>query len=132
MDQMSQPENKPYKLEFIVHDLPKIPNNGSHGSYWQVVAEKRKWEKLIVFQVGNNRPAKPLKIAKVSFTRFSSVEPDDDNLAASFKRVRDILVNIGILENDKPGNFEGGKPEYIFEKTAPKTGRIRVVVEESA
>lgn len=129
---MSQPEVTPmkYRLEFVVHELPRIPNNGSHGSYWQVVQEKRKWEKLIVFQIGLNRPPSPLALSKLTLTRFSSVEPDYDNLTASFKKIVDILRDQKIIANDKMGNFVGGKPNYLFQKTAPKNGHIRVLLEE--
>lgn len=115
-----------YALEINIPLLPKIITNGSHGSHWAATAEKKKWRTLIALHVGRQGPVKPLERAKVECVRRSSSEPDFDNLAASFKRVIDALVNCGVIENDKQTNI--GQPVYLWEKASPKKGSITVKV----
>jgi Holliday junction resolvase RusA-like endonuclease len=115
-----------YKLTIELPALPKT-TNGSHGHWSVIAAERKKWRRLVVFAVGIKRPAKPLMQAKATFTRFSSNEPDDDNLSISFKSVRDGLVDAGVIADDKNRILTA---TYRWEKAPPKKGKITIEVEE--
>jgi len=81
-----------------------------------------------VLHIGaRNRPEKPLSRAKVIFTRHSSTPPDDDNLAGSFKSVRDGLKDAGVIVDDKSANIVA---EYRWSKTDRNKGFITVEIEE--
>ena len=90
--------------------------------------EARKWKKMVSLVVVGKKPSQPLKKAKLTLTRYSSVCPDSDGLVSGFKRIVDGLVEAGILENDKFVNI--GMPDYRWEKALPKNGRVTVTVEE--
>jgi Holliday junction resolvase RusA-like endonuclease len=72
-------------------------------------------------------PKRPLDRVRVVFTRFSSVEPDDDGLVHGFKPIRDALVQWGVVVDDKRKNLAA---EYRWEKAPPKHGKVRVEIEE--
>lgn len=74
------------------------------------------------------KPKWPLKKAKLTLIRYSSVCPDSDGLVSGFKHIIDGLVIGRVLVNDKFENI--GMPTYLWEKAAPRGGRIRVIVEE--
>ena len=76
----------------------------------------------------DQRPAKPFKKAKICYSRFSSREPDFDNLVNSFKRVQDCLIKCGIIENDKPSNI--GQPTYVWISAKKNEGRIEITIEQ--
>ena len=118
----------PYSLYFWVPMLPKIHTNGAHGhwskKYRAVSALKGRVHYLIMEHV----PPKALDKAKVTLIRYGSVEPDFDNLVASFKPVIDGLVLAGVLANDKQANI--GQPDYQFVKGKRAEGAFSVKVEE--
>lgn len=114
-----------YLLEFVVAGLPKLPN-GSHGHWRVMAAHKKEWKKKAFAACWHKRPPKPLEFAHATFTRHSSVEPDDDNLTSSFKAVRDGLKQSGIIVDDKSKHL---KSTYLWVKAAPKAGFISVKVE---
>ena len=122
-----------YSLEF---ELPGLPHcNPADNRHWRTIQkEKKEWIQAVFFAVHGKRPEEPLQHARVVFTRFSSVEPDCDNLPYSFKRIRDSLCkktkkNPGgcdVLEDDDPTHLEA---IYQWEKAPPRYGRVRVRVE---
>lgn len=117
-----------YQLTLIINELPKIITNGSQGSFWYKVAEKKKWLKLIAFHIGTDRPRLPLTKCKIECVRHSSVRSDFDNLSASFKYSIDALVKCKILIDDNDNVIVERK--YRWEKAAPKAGFITITVEE--
>lgn len=121
-----------YRLEFTLFGLPKMTNpSGAKSTHWRVVkAERDKWIKITMLSTLPKRPRAPLQRAKLTLTRHSSVSPDADGLVSGFKAIVDGLVRGGILVNDKFENI--GMPDYRWEKTAPKQGRVSVIVEEVA
>jgi Holliday junction resolvase RusA-like endonuclease len=119
---------KIYRIEIECEGLPRIPNNGSHGSYWEVTNEKRKWTRTLTTAIGSHKPNEPLKKAQLTLIRYSSMVSDYDNLVSSFKRVIDALKNIGILADDKMMNI--GIPIYRHEKVSPGSGKIKIIVED--
>lgn len=120
--------SKKYSLEFEVHDLPHTTNSLGR-KHWAVKAkEARKWKEYVYCQAYNYRPTEPLKKAKVTLIRKSSVSPDPDGLVSSFKHTIDGLVQAKIIVNDKFDNI--GFPDYRWEKAKPNQGSIKVIVEE--
>jgi Holliday junction resolvase RusA-like endonuclease len=119
-----------YRLHFTIPRLPPMSLNGSHGHWAVAAAKRRKWKEAAIIAIGNQRPARPLEVAKVTFIRHSSSEPDDDNLRASFKPIRDALKAAGVVVDDKPANMP--EPVYLHRKAKPKSGFIEVIVEAVA
>ncbi len=115
-----------YMIEINLEGLPRTAN-GSHG-HWRVKAQRTKALKQRVFaKAWPLRPAVPLSRARITLTRISSVEPDYDNLVISFKPVLDGLRQAGIISDDKMSVI--GRPDYLWQKCAPKAGSIHVRVE---
>jgi Holliday junction resolvase RusA-like endonuclease len=119
----STPE-KPYTLTITLKGLPKTPNAREH---WTAKARQTKvWKQKVFTACWHKRPPKPLERARITFTRVSSVEPDFDNLAASFKAVLDGLRQAQVIVDDKRANV--GRPEYLWRKCKPKDGHVIVEV----
>ena len=74
-----------------------------------------------------NKPAEPLQRSAIHLIRYSSVEPDPDNLAASFKPVIDGLREAGVIVNDRSENVE---LRFSWRKAPQNMGMIRVEVRE--
>jgi len=113
---------------WMSYELPGLPKglNGSH-SHWRVAAaEKKRWRVMSALVARSKRPPKPLASCSIRCTRFSSSEPDYDNLAASFKAIIDGLKDAGVIEDDRSTCIV--KREYLWEKTAPKKGMVRIEV----
>lgn len=117
-----------YEIEFSIPGLPKRTNN-NHTSWRGRMAEARKWKRLIAEHVAFHllKPTSPLKKAKLTLTRISTIEPDYDGLVSSFKHVIDGLIQAEIIENDKSANV--GIPEYKWQKGKRNQGRIVIKVE---
>jgi Holliday junction resolvase RusA-like endonuclease len=117
-----------YRLEFDLPGLPKSPNE-LLGKHWRVRSRHaNQWKTAVNMITAGRRPLKPLTFARLMMVRCSSVEPDDDNLRSSFKPIVDGLVNSGIISDDSSAVI--GSPVVLWEKEAPRKGRIRVLVEE--
>lgn len=115
-----------YRLEFELSGLPPT-TNGSHGT-WQAAWQRRKrWRDAVKLRCVMQRPVVPLQLSKVVMIRFSSRQPDYDNLVTSFKSVRDGLKDAGIIFDDSPNHI---REEYRWEKCNSANCRIRVEVEE--
>jgi Holliday junction resolvase RusA-like endonuclease len=115
-----------YRLSFEIHELPKMAN-GSYGSWQADYHRKLRWRRLVGKCIQGMTPKEPLARARGVFTRFSSVEPDDDGLVHGFKPIRDALTFYGVILDDKRKVLEA---EYRWEKASPGKGRIKVEVEE--
>jgi hypothetical protein len=119
-----------YRLEFSIAGLPRMTNPSGRANHWAIkAAEARKWHAFVFVAVASHRPVKPLEHARLTLTRYSSVSPDSDGLVSGFKHVIDGLVKAGVLVNDKVSNI--GMPTYKWEKSPPRKGAIRVLVEEA-
>lgn len=88
------------------------------------------WRSAVAFMAMPRRPKKPLKKAKIIFTRHSATCPDFDNLAISFKSCMDGLRDAGVIVDDKMTNV--GAPDYVWEKARRGEGRITIQVDEIA
>jgi Holliday junction resolvase RusA-like endonuclease len=114
-----------YSLTITLPGLPKT-TNGSHGHWTAKAAEATKWKNAVCLAVGGQRPLEPLTMAHVYFKRHSSTEPDSDNLAISFKHVRDGLKLARVIVDDKPKHFVA---HYSWELAPKSKGFITVRVE---
>ena len=118
-----------YRLEIILFDLPPSANH-RHG-HWAIQAKSnRDWrQKAKLSCMTQKRPPKPLSKAKLTCTRHSAREPDHDNLVSSFKAIIDGIKDAGVIEDDKSSVVVERK--YLWQRAAPKDGRVSVVVEEA-
>lgn len=116
-----------YSVDFILEGLPKLQTN-SYGHWRTRHAEKSHWERRVGGVLLGRVPSEPLERVTVEFTRFSTSEPDFDNLVASFKPICDGLIKAGVIVDDKPSNI--GSPTYRWEKAKRGEGRIHVHVRE--
>jgi hypothetical protein len=118
-------------IEFEINDLPKTINALGRAHWAVKVREVKKWKHLIMLYAlrtkNDFQPFSPLKKAKLTLTRFSSVEPDFDGLVSSFKVVIDGLIYAQVIEDDKQSNI--GQPTYLHVKSKRKEGKIKVRVE---
>lgn len=120
-------EGLPFRLEFTLCGLPSTAN--SHKAHWAVAGkERKKWRQATKMRTFLLRPFQPLTACRLTCTRFSSSEPDFDNLVISFKSVLDGLKDAGIIKDDKSSIVKERK--YLWEKVARDEGMIRVLVEE--
>lgn len=117
-------ERKPYSLTIKLPGLPKTAN-GSHGHWRAVAAEKKRWKQKVFTAAWPYRPSAPLEHALIECTRFSSVEPDEDNLVISFKACVDGLKQAGVIKDDKRKNVTR---KYMWERAPRNAGRIVIRV----
>lgn len=117
-----------FRLMFEIEDLPKT-TNAMVSMHWRAKGEYvRAWHHSVFVAVGRSKPRQPLRHAKLTLTRHSSVEPDFDGLVSSFKPLIDALIKCGVIVNDKVSNI--GQSEYHWRKAPPKKGKIQVIVQE--
>lgn len=118
-----------YELEFNLPGLP-MTRNQVQSKHWQCRHKDTVWWKeQIAAVVAGREPPRPLLLARLELTRYSSGQQMDiDNLYGSWKPVIDGLVTSGILEDDKPAVVTELKCEHF--KAKPREGYIKVRVEE--
>lgn len=117
-----------YHIEFRLEGLPPTINVMMY-KHWTVKAKSAKfWKTQVIIAIGSNKPASPLKKAKLILTRASSASCDPDGLVSTFKHIIDGLVSSYVLENDKYDNI--GFPDYRYEKTRKGAGFVRIEVIE--
>jgi Holliday junction resolvase RusA-like endonuclease len=115
-----------YVLMFSVPILPPM-NTSATRRHWAVHHRAvKQWRAIVAAATAGLRPEKPLQRSRVTLVRLSSVEPDHENLAMSFKPVLDALVHCGVLVDDGPAHVER---VYRWEKVAPRRGMVGVRVE---
>jgi Holliday junction resolvase RusA-like endonuclease len=83
---------------------------------------------MIAAHTVGKRPPAPLKRAKLTLVRYSSVSPDFDGLVSSWKAPIDGLIHAGVIEDDSMEHI--GVPAFHWEKAPPKRGKIFIGVEE--
>lgn len=112
----------------ITINLPGLPSNfNSHHSGWLMASiERKKWRKLVAKAALFQRPERPYSKCEIVCTRFSSVKPDADNLAISFKSCLDGLKDAHVIEDDRDSCVV--KREYRHEKVKPREGRVSIEV----
>jgi Holliday junction resolvase RusA-like endonuclease len=115
-----------YRLEVEMLGLPSLGN--THRNYWKAGSERKIWRNRTKLITMLRRPRSPLTSCRIICTRFSSVEPDEDNLAISFKSCIDGLRDAGIILDDKKAVVKERK--YLWEKAPAKQGKVKIIVEE--
>lgn len=93
----------PYKIPML---------NGSDGliraHYHVQKKQKQKITQYILAQTNAKYEGRVI----ISITRYSVIEPDIDNLCASFKHIGDALVKRGVILDDKPSIIAEFKPSW--------------------
>ena len=137
-----------YRLTFNLVGVPELPN-AIGRKHWSVKSDHaRFWRMAVVAAVACKAPPAPLVKARVRIEVWRKGRPDPDNLVASIKPLLDglqpsrtwlrrgqtrVVVGAGVIEDDKPENFEGGRPEVIGHQCKRgKKPRVVVTVEEVA
>jgi Holliday junction resolvase RusA-like endonuclease len=116
-----------YRLEFELPGLPDSPNRRQNASWKSTHFRSKKWKDWVCLKTCGYRPPAPLPRARVTLLRFSSVEMDPDNLAASFKPILDGLQIAQVILNDRRKNID---MTFGWRQWAKNAGKIRVIVEE--
>lgn len=117
-----------YLLDVTIPKLPDLQVAAAKGHWRTRYAQKKAWHKLVSDMVLADHyvPDEPLSKAELECIRYSTREPDRDNLASSFKAIIDALVNLEILEDDRPSVV--GSPTFRWERAKRGEGRVRVIV----
>lgn len=117
---------QPRRLEMDIPRLPKLLNELLRG-HWRVKhAHAIHWKSLVKTECLCWR-GQPAERARITATRYSSVEPDHDNLTGSFKCLIDGLKEARVIVDDKRTHVQ---VTYEWDKAAPGKGYVRIVVEE--
>ena len=117
-----------YCVSVWINDLPTLPNR-LNTMHWRArKRDKDKWHMLVGAALAGKKPVKPLTRAVLTLVRYSSVRPDNDNLAASFKFAIDGLKQCGVIKDDNPSVLE--KTVYLWEFASPKAGKTFIRIEE--
>jgi Holliday junction resolvase RusA-like endonuclease len=122
-------------LEIEIRELPKLPNANMYSHWRSRHRDAVKWKNLVRNECDelcrlNARIASaiPFKCARVTLTRYSSREPDRDNLMFSWKHCIDGLVLAGVIADDTPAVI--GTPISQWEYAKKRIDqRIRIRVE---
>lgn len=88
---------------------------------------KRQWRDMTLLALIASR-VQCLHRARVTFTRYSSREPDSDALSGgAMKWVRDALVQARVIDDDGPGYLEA---TYRHGRSARDEARVELTIEE--
>lgn len=91
-----------YYTEVLINHVPLLPNK-TRGHHWKtLMGEKQKWVKLIANHFIGRTPIAPLSKCNIRMVRMTCIEPDYDNLVASYKVVLDALTKNRIIIDDNP------------------------------
>lgn len=118
-----------YRIKIELAGLPRMANSSGRSSHWRALhQEAKKWQQTVVFKVGIFKPAIPLKRARLTLIRFSSMEPDYDGLVRGFKSIIDGFILAKVLENDRLSNT--GAWNCHWERCPKDQGKIIAIVED--
>jgi len=97
----------------VTIELPFVfPTPNNRSGRWKTKQLAKKAERYIFnWMMENGRPKSDEY--RVSFTRMSKIASDKDNVAASCKKLQDILHRYAIIPDDKAKD-EGGRVEFIY------------------
>jgi hypothetical protein len=95
------PDKKPYYVFLKVEGLPSGLNSGK--TRYARASENKVWARKMAIEISKGKkPAKPLRLVKLRFIRYSTHEMDWDNLVSTFKPLQDALIREGIILDDSP------------------------------
>jgi Holliday junction resolvase RusA-like endonuclease len=115
-----------YRASAELPGLPDSPNR-VRGHWRKSWTKTKKWKDWTALAFAQIKPRAPLHQARLLLTRYSSVQPDPDNLVASFKAVIDGLRQGGVIANDRAENV---RVETKWQKAPSRMGKISIYVEE--
>jgi hypothetical protein len=114
-------------IEVVVPGSPPLLLN-NRSPWYELHRLKKDWYAAVHYALLEQRaiPDEPLRSAIVHYTRYApGREPDQVNLASSFKWVEDALVRSRVLMDDNPSvvtNF------YHWERCRTREARVRIQV----
>lgn len=117
-----------YKLEIDIPGLPETINQILAMNLRARMRQKKIWKNMVWMLTAGKRPETPLKRARLTLTRHSTMRPDPDGLTSSFKHIIDGLVIARVLENDCYENIDF--PDYRWAHAPAGKGHCTVIVEE--
>lgn len=111
-------------------DVPGLPptTNGSHGHFRAAAATRKKWREAVRMIAYMRRPPAPLTKAKLTVTRFSSVQTDYGNRVSAAKPLIDGLIDAKVIVNDTDAVLP--IQEFPYEKAPKGKGFTRLRIEE--
>lgn len=116
------------KLEFEINHLPSLTNRLATMHWAKRMRENQLFLAhmiaLIPVKFRNKRAA---HVKSITYTRYSSQQPDFDGLAASFKGIQDCIVKLGIIEDDNPKVIEAS--HYKWVKAKRNEGKVHVRID---
>ena len=124
---------RPYRLEIELPGLPRGNTSALRRHRYAQARSARRLQELVVALVGRKLPSKPLRHARVTMVRRSSVEPDHEGLVLPFKAPLDALCAVGrgprarVIEDDRPSQCER---VYRWERAPRGKGSLVIMVEE--
>lgn len=116
-----------YSATVTLQGLPKMVNANFKNNWRALWIERKKWKELTARSFLPFQPSEPLKKAKVTIVRHSSRCADYDGLVSAAKSLLDGLKLARIIEDDNMNVI--GRPEFKWEKCAPKNGHVVITVE---
>lgn len=120
-----------YILEFEIDGIPPT-QNGSRGNLHAHASEMRKWRKSVSMVAFYRRPSEPLKKAKLTVTRCSSVRSDFGNRVGAAKPILDGLIDAKVILDDNDDVLPPDLQSYPYEKAKPGKSKTRIRIEEIA
>ena len=120
-----------YLLDFELPGLPPLQVAGSGGGHWRKRhADAKAWKDAVRAVVLGDHyvPDEPLERVRMVCERHRTREPDFDNLVASFKPIRDGLVELGVMLDDKPSVLV--VCEHRWRKSKRGEGKIHIMLED--
>lgn len=109
----------------VIQKLPRL--NPADKTHWRTqTRESKEWRGRVAWLSKGKAPRTPLRNPLVICTRYSTAEPDYDNLVASFKALVDGVVDAGWAEGDKPSQL--GR-EYHWERVKKRSEqRVEIAI----
>ncbi len=115
-----------YSISVDISVVPKLPREIGIGR-WARHNENKRWKAIIYRTFIGIAPKYPLQKSKITVTRFTAQQPDEDNLYASLKSVLDALTKHRIIEDDGPQFIE---LEAKWEYTQQRKGFLKIEIIE--
>ncbi len=123
------PNAPPYVLEIKFDGLPSGQSLSGRNPF-AIAKERKAWHRIVWFGCRLKLPPYPLPLVRAVYTRHSASTIDPTNLGWSFKAIEDGLVGCGVLRDDGPENYVGGKPDCRSKKAPPKGGFVSILITE--
>lgn len=107
-----------FKLSLSIPLLPESLNKGLRAHRFARDRDNKAWDSLIWAETRSNKPAAPIKRARLSLVRHSHRMLDFDGVVGSMKPVVDALVTAGILADDRWSVLGAWHVDQVFRAKA--------------